>query len=162
MALPLAVIRAMSCDGVNAKTTGRSNDPMRAVFDAPGVLVAPPDVLVPPPHAVMRMTAASAHPSRPRVLSMPSSSMFPGSIGIIPSVHDVLDQARGCLASAGQRHLRRPRSRGGAHPRALGARRAGRRSIPAADRKCDERPRLLLQAEHGVLRALRRRGARHP
>src|SRR2546430_2902395 len=162
MALPLAVIRATSCDGVNAKMIGRSNEPMRAVFDAPGVLVAPPDVLVPPPHAVMRMTAASAHPSRPRVLSMPSSSMFRGSIGIIPSVHDVPDQARRCLKSAGQRHLYRPRSRSGTHPGTPRARRAGRGAVPPADRERDERPRLLLQAEHGVLRALRLRGARHP
>src|SRR5690349_20059688 len=143
MALPLAVIRATSCDGVKAKTTGRSNEPIRKVFDAPGVLVAPPDVLVPPPHAVMRMTAASAHPSRPRVLSMPSSSKFRGSIGIIPSVHDVLDQARGCLASAGQRDMHRPRSRRGAHPGAPWARRAGRGPVPAPDRERDERPRLL-------------------
>jgi len=80
IALPLAVIRATSCDGVNAKMIGRSNEPMRAVFDAPGVLVAPPGVAV-PLHAEMRTIVASTHPSRPAVLrSMPSSLFVEASV----------------------------------------------------------------------------------
>ena len=81
IALPLAVIRATSWDGVNAKMIGRSNEPMRAVFEAPGVLVAPPAVLAPLLHAEMRTIVASTHPSRPAVLpSMPSSLFVEASV----------------------------------------------------------------------------------
>src|SRR3979409_1528816 len=66
MAAPLVAIVAASCDGVNARTMGRSNDPTRgpvlAVATAP---LAAGGVAVPPQAAITR-PAASAHPSGPR------------------------------------------------------------------------------------------------
>src|SRR5678815_891826 len=68
MAAPLVAMVAASCDGVNARTTGRSNEPIRG--PALAVAAAPVDVDVGvaagPPQAAITRPAASAHPSGPR------------------------------------------------------------------------------------------------
>src|SRR6266511_4287231 len=65
MAAPLVAMVAASCDGVNARTTGRSNDPMRGPVLAFAASLVVGGVVVPPQAAITR-PAASAHPSGPR------------------------------------------------------------------------------------------------
>src|SRR6266511_2093510 len=65
MAAPFVAMVAASCEGVNARTTGRSNDPMRGpvlAFGASLVVVAG----VVPPQAAITRPAANTHPSGPR------------------------------------------------------------------------------------------------
>src|SRR4026209_1937899 len=66
MAAPLVAMVAASCDGLNARTPGRSNEPMRG--PALVVAAAPVDVgvVAGPPQAAITRPAASAPPSGPR------------------------------------------------------------------------------------------------